>query len=362
MRKSLALLTPLAVLALLWNFTKPNAEWVEWIYTGMIFPVVAAVLVPLNDLFPFSLSLAMLILAPIVLTGYLVLTYVQRSGLKRWLGQTVFHGAGFCLVLYSMFLLHWGANYSRQPIERLMNLPYGPITSTELEYLTRQLVDVIVRDVPDNHERDLQAALASVRVSLQDVIGGITGRRPTLPHRVKRVPDGWLLSLNVSGVASPLLLEAHVDGGLPDHAFLAVATHELAHVAGFAGEADTDLIAALAGLRAEHPYARYAAALWLYSQTSRQLSANVRAELQGMLPKEALADLRETREVSRRYYNPTSARVSETVYNQYLIAQRVEAGIRDYSRIVTLLTLANRTGYVFEGGWQEASEPYDETF
>jgi hypothetical protein len=361
-RKTLALLTPLAVPALLWNIAEPNAAWVEWVYTSTIFPVVTAVIVPISDLFPFSLSLILLFLLPVVLTGALVRSYIKRSSFRSWLGRTGVHGAGICLVLYSMFLLNWGANYSRQPIEQLLSLPHGPIESTEVEALTRQLVKVIVRDLPEAEQRDTRAALASIRASLQNTVQSITGTRPVLPRHVKRLPDGWLLSMRVSGVASPLLLEAHVDGALPDHAFLAVAAHELAHVAGFAGEADTDLVAALAGLHADHPYARYAVALWLYGQTSRQLSIDVRAELRHMLPEQALADLQATREASKRHYNPASARVSEAVYNQYLIAQRIEAGIRDYSRIVTLLTLAERTGHVFERSWNEASEAHDETF
>jgi Protein of unknown function (DUF3810) len=149
-----------------------------------------------------------------------------------------------------------------------------------------------------------------------------------------------LLLLETSGVISPLTLEAHVDAALPEPFFLATATHELAHTAGCAGEADTDLLAALAGLRASDSYARYATAITYYARISGDVSDEVQKRLAAKLPLRALEDFKLLREVYAAHQNLFAAQVSRSVYNKYLESQGVSEGIRDYSRITRLLAAA----------------------
>ena len=80
------------------------------------------------------------------------------------------------------------------------------------------------------------------------------------------MPPGTLLTFGYAGIASPFTLEANLDGGLTSVSKVAVAAHELTHTAGFAREADTDFLSALAGLRADDPYARYAVALSFFCE------------------------------------------------------------------------------------------------
>ena len=85
---------------------------------------------------------------------------------------------------------------------------------------------------------------------------GLHGYAPTLPRRVKKLPPGTLLFFGRSGSILPIFLEAHADGAMHDAWFLRTAAHELAHVAGFSGEADADVVGFLAGLRADDRFAR----------------------------------------------------------------------------------------------------------
>ena len=50
------------------------------------------------------------------------------------------------------------------------------------------------------------------------------------------------------------------------------------------------------------------------------------------------------REVAVRYYKPALARPLSSLYDRYLRSQGVEAGVKDYDRVVTLLVYARRRG------------------
>src|SRR5262249_45073723 len=145
-----------------------------------------------------------------------------------------------------------------------------------------------------------------------------------------------LLSLGNSGVTS-FFLEPHVDGGEPDVAFLSVAVHELAHVAGFCGEADADLLAAVAGLRAEDAFARYAVALRLFRDFASELPREEYQAALGALPDLAREDLKAMDHAARRYQIETLARAQRKIYDSYLRSQGVKAGVREYSFVVKLL-------------------------
>jgi hypothetical protein len=237
-----------------------------------------------------------------------------------------------------LFVLIWGANYRRLPIEEILKLSVHAVTAQQIDNLAFDLVTIMHRNA--NAPRDYSRAFDSLRAALEKEVEGINGFKPVLPSQVKSPPAGWLLLLETSGVISPLTLEAHVDAALPEPFFLATAAHELAHTAGFAGEADTDLIAAMAGLQASDAYVRYATAITYYARISNDLSDATRKRLVGKLPARVLEDFKLLRNVYAVHQNPIAAQVSRTVYNRYLESQGVSAGIRDYSRITRLLAAA----------------------
>ena len=112
-----------------------------------------------------------------------------------------------------------------------------------------------------------------MRVSLVKTINDIHSNVPTLPQKIKALPKGTLLYFgNAAGVISPWFLEAHVDSSLPPTEFVAVAAHELAHIGGYAGEADADLLGVIAGLNAADDFARYAVALRIFRTLVYQLT------------------------------------------------------------------------------------------
>jgi hypothetical protein len=296
---------------------------------------------PLSGAVPWSLSL--LLAGPTLVAALLWILWPLLRRRRLWYAV----GRLFCVIVlgYAWFLLGWGANYRRVPLDERLALTGTPVTTSEVERLAARLLEVIAREA--DAERDLDAALASGMAALRATAERIEGRPVTLPPRVKRTPPGLLLRAGASGVFAPWLLEPHVDGALPDYQHLAVALHELAHAAGYAGEADADLMAALAGLTASDPFMRYSTALRFLETVAGRLPAASRTALLATLPEPAQADLAQWHGVLREYHVPAWLRgLQFTLYDRYLRSQGVSEGIADYGRVVTLLVAADRAGLV----------------
>lgn len=334
---SLSLTLIIILCIIFWNLSNPSSQWIEERYSRGLYQNIAGVLVPVTNSVSFSISAVLSVALPILWIIWTVVRFRKRE-LFRWLRRTVF----FVALIYGLFLFNWGANYGRENIEAQLGLDTASLTENDLQSLVDKLASTIQDNI--NAERDVTRARASLRTSLIETVETITGVTPTLPIWVKALPSGSLiLGGNASGVISPFTLEPHIDGALTEVYALAVGTHELAHIAGYAGEADTDFIAALAGLNADDPYARYAVALKLWNDAVWQLSENKRGEAVQALPERARADLEASYEPFRRYRLPAWIQQLQTgLYDRYLTSQGVEEGVRDYSRTTTLLLAAQR--------------------
>jgi hypothetical protein len=337
---SLSLTGLLLVGILIWQISNPSSQWVEETYSRRVYQSIAGFLVPITNSVGFSVSAVLLVALPLIWIAWTVQRFRKGQFLK-WLRRTMF----FATLLYTLFLVTWGANYQRESIEAQLNLDTTSLSETDLQVFISTLSDIIQENV--NARRDVAKAQTSLHASLLETTETITGVKPTLPAWVKTLPPGSLIrSGNAAGVISPFTLEPHLDSALHEPYALAVGTHELAHIAGYAGEADTDFVAALAGLSADDPYAQYAVALKLWNDAVLQLPEDERHAAVHALPERARADLEATYAVFRRYRLPAWIQNLQTgLYNRYLTSQGVEEGVRDYSRTTTLLLAAQRQGF-----------------
>jgi hypothetical protein len=331
------LLGTLVGIALLWQLPI-SSTLTEDIYSRTLFPALAFVLVRLTDLPPFSVAGVGLVVLP--LFAIFALTRAIQKKLRIWalLRQTVL----ITLIFYNLFMLLWGANYRRLDIETLLNLEPKKISATDLENTAQHLLEVL--NSTQNAPREYPTALASVRQAIQTKLETITGIAPTLPTQIKATPAGFLFAFGASGVVSPLTLEAHADSALPEPFFLAVAAHELVHTAGFSGEADTDVLAALSGLSATDAYARYSVALWYFARVFNDLPKTSQQRFRALLPNIAQADYAQLRLARERHSLPLVSEVAQFFYGGYLKSQGVQEGTADYSRIGRLLAAAHKIG------------------
>jgi hypothetical protein len=258
-------------------------------------------------------------------------------------------------VLISSFVPAWGAAYRRMPLADHLRLSDEGARHDALLRAFDVLVERVHASAPDRPLSEaadpelLAAAVAAASRCVADTDALLTGRRLTLPPTVRVTRPGLLLRAGYAGISLPWLLEPYVDGGLPAAARLSVASHELAHTAGWAREADTDAVAVLAGLTCGHDWVRYAAALHGLEAVRRSLQPllaagteeqrRVRAALEA-LPDAALRDREAQVDASRRWRQPTVAGLVTIVYDGYLRSQGVAAGVADYDAAGALVASA----------------------
>jgi hypothetical protein len=271
-------------------------------------------------------------LAVTLLAAWLAATALPRT--RRHRGR----GALALLVgLAVLFGLAWGEAYRRAPLESLLDLGDAPPTRAQ----AAAAADALLRSLPSPPTPEAsEARLRAARRCVAREVLRATGTRVAVPYRVRALPPGALLTFGFAGVTLPWLHEPYVDGALPPPAFLAAATHELVHAAGFAREADTDALAVLAGVACDDPAVRYALALHALAGIAASLPAGPRTDLLARLPERARQDLRNEAAAAARYRVGALARRATGLYGTYLKSQGVARGMADYGRATSLVILA----------------------
>ena len=334
---------------LLWLAIPIPTRCVEWYYTSGLFAAVISPLVAVHQLIPVSMSglLTLILIVFAVVVAVLSIRKARKRGVPwRAIAWNEFKCVTVLIVLiHGVFLATFGIGYRREPIESRLNLADADrVTRADLDATMDEMLATITANLQNPEVRDELGALRSIRGAMGDLAETWDGHRPPLPDDVKRLPGGLLVLFGAYGINSPLLMEPHVDGALPSHAVVSTGAHELAHVAGFSGEADATLAGLLAGLRADQPFAKYASALAAYANLCAELNPEEQRARFEALPAEALNDLRAEAKVYQRYTRDVTQTVFQPMYHSYLITQGVRDGIEDYSRGSRLFVNAWRMG------------------
>ena len=336
-----------------WTVLPPPSGWLERVYGGLIYPAIAGVLVPLSG--SLELPVTALLLGALVLLGVLGVTLSKnrrRGAAAFWRG--LWRVWVTAVTVYALFIVLWGANYGKTPLETRLKLSTDEPDMLETVAMAEVLSNVLRQDFDalENWDDDLSAA----KTSLNRVVVGLEGRPATLPRFIKRTPSGFLIFTGrATGITVPWTLEAYIDRALPYPFALATALHETAHVAGYAGEAEADFVAALAGLTSDSAGVRYATALPLFLRVGQNLQPERYQAILNYLPPKTSADIAAFSGVFARYRAPAAvAQVQTRFYDSYLKSQRVGAGIDDYDRVIVLLMAAKRDE-LLDFNWEDTT-------
>lgn len=305
----------------------------EGLYLGLFHPLWTTLTVPLVDSSVHSVS-ALLVLLIVTLPLALLL-----AGGRRARGAALRFWGSTALALLFLFPLTFGLGYRLPSLEERLG---GAGLAVSQEARTRVMgavVDTLVESANAIAPGSLagEEAHAAAAACVARYAGAVRGgAEPRLPRRLKLLPPGLLLRFGFAGIASPWLLEPHVDAGLPAASVLAVGLHEFAHTAGFAAEAEAEAVGLLAGMRCDDPRVSYAAALRLARAFSGSLTQAERTAFEAAWPERALADARAARRATELFYQPELAPGLVSAYDLYLRSQGEREGMGEYDRGVAL--------------------------
>jgi hypothetical protein len=322
----------------------------RWYSTGL-YPRIQHVVTPVSNVIPFALFDLLTVGAVVVVLGSIVRAIRNARQARRFsillatLGNIVCGAA----VAYLVFLLLWGFNYRRLPMsERLVMADTSP-TADSVRALGEQAVRELnalhvaahaAGDTPPWRDEALRGAFDRAQRFL-------TAAPPAVPGRLKAtIYRPYFRWTSVDGMVDPFALEVMTNPDLLPIEQPFVAAHEWAHLAGYADESEANFVGWLTCLQGD-ARARYSGWMFLYWQLTGEVGAADRRVLAAALESGPRRDIDDIAERLRRGRWPLLQRSSWQVYDQYLKANRVEAGIRSYGLVVTLILRAQ-----FDESWR----------
>ena len=256
--------------------------------------------------------------------------------LGAWIGGIAF-----------LFLIMWGYNYQRVPVEDQMGLTPIPLNADQIESAAIEALvklksarDKVTRDTaalsPSDFPEDLPGVMRE-ELSRTLVANGFPAPGRV---RVKRIwPGGAMMRLGVAGIYIPFTGQGNIPHDMPivDQPF--TIAHEMSHAMGFGDEGTCNFLAFLACEQSEYPAVVYSGRLNYWSYISRELN---RADPEryatvslGLSPG-VKADLEVLRDYSRKYRSFMTL-IGYRVNNAYLKTQGVKEGVKSYNRLVVLV-------------------------
>jgi len=319
-KKQLAL-PALAILTftLSWAGAFPQ-EFVENWYSRAIYPTISRV----ARIFADAASFAWLdVIIPIGLT--LLVVAVRR--------RKFYFLANAVAVLYLIFFFTWGLNYHREPL--ISKIPYDlqRTDNAAIETFAKEIAEQINRlyvekqREPVDDRRVREEAVERVR----RVAAVIDGAKWQGSSRIKNslLANPWFHAAGIDGVFNLFAHEPLITNSLLQFEKPFVMTHELAHVYGYAGEGDANLIGVFATLMSPDPHFQYSGwiNLWLYVRNRK---------LDGLLEPGPRQDFDAMLERMRSEQIQWLSAIQSTILDWYLKSNSVPEGIRSYSQVVRL--------------------------
>lgn len=328
---------------------------VERAYSTTAYPAWQRVATSLSDRVPFALLDVLIVLVGI--RALVLLVRVVRPGSRPWLRTalgSLVRLASLAAILYLAFLVSWGLNYRRAPLVSRLDHDAARVTPEAASALAKRIVAGANRLHSAAHEEEaaswaaVEARLApSFAVVQQQVRQGA----PARPARAKRsVLTYYFERAGVDGMTDPYFLEVLVNRQLLSFERPAVLAHEWAHLAGFADEAEANFVGWLVCLQGP-PSAQYSAHLAILWDLLGALPPEARQRAMRALDPGPRADLEAVAARVARAA-PALRKVSWRVYDRYLKANRVEAGVASYGAALQLLL-----GTRMARGWEPAPRP-----
>jgi hypothetical protein len=328
-----ALKLAVVALAILAAVVPVSPRVVEDHYSRGLYPAIQTTLTPLSNVVPIALfDVAAVILLVGIVLG--VRRRLRRESVARTLVGSAMTLAVIGAVVYLVFLLFWGMNYRRVPLDRKLDFNQARVT----QEAARRLGDHAVRSLNATYESaqgpgtdgpTLEAAFASA----QRMLGAMGSPALGVPKR--SLLELYFRKAAIDGMTDPWFLEIIVNPDALRFERPFVVAHEWAHLAGYAHEAEANFVGWLACLEGS-PLAQYSGWMAIYENVSASLPRPERATLAAQLDPGPRRDLDS---IVARYSrsSPIVRNTARDVYDTYLRANRVTEGIASYTGVIRLI-------------------------
>lgn len=348
--------TVIILVALLFALVRFPASFIERFYSNGIYPIFQAALTPVTNLFPFAVVDVLYIALGVALPAWWITRIVRakRGQRLKTAGSLFFHTAVVAALIFIGFQLLWGFNYERRPLVAKLDYDEQRLSPESLRELTRRTTGRLNAEYaaarggaqPDEAEWRRQ-----LHDSFDDTVKHLGNRRGIAAAIPKTsLLNFYLAAAGIEGFVNPFGHEVILNReALPfEKPFL--LAHEWSHLAGFADESEANFVGLLACVRSDSAALRYSGLLAFYQYLpAPPAKQGGEADAMPRLLPEIVADLRAISEREERHRSETVSRAQWAMYDRFLKASGVEAGVASYSQLVRLVL-----GTRFESEWVPA--------
>ena len=314
---------------------------VERTYSRGIYPVIQPRLTALSNHTQFAwFDGVVLAAASLLVALWTSRLRRRREGALRTIAGLAVDTAAIAAVLYLWFLAAWGLNYQRQPLRERLDFRDDRVTREALRALATRAVDTLNALYGDAHAvgwADLAATPAALEPAFARAQQDLALPWTAHAGRPKRTLFNFYFTrVSIDGMTDPFFLETLANDTLLPYERPATIAHEWSHLAGYADESEANFVGWLVCMRGS-PAVQYSGWLSLYGTIAGALPRADRDEMTRVLNDGPRADLRAISDRVRRYAIPAASRAGYAMYDRFLKANRVEAGVRSYGEVLRLL-------------------------
>jgi hypothetical protein len=268
---------------------------------------------------------------------------------KQWWKNFGLRSANFIGALLFFFMLLWGYNYARIPLENTMGIDTRKLNLMEMraeaDYISAQCsirraeipgVDTFEIDAkffPENLEEEMRNCLTTV---LRELGYPTPGR-----VRIRELHSGLLYGFNSSGVYWPFTGEGHIESALHILQKPFTIAHEMGHGYGFGDEGTCNFLGYLACLRSSNPAIRYSGYLSYWRYVFSEVDAEYYLENRPLIDRGMFNDLEAIHREMKKYFEFLPG-LQEIAYDAYLRMQGIEDGLQNYDRMILLVAAMRR--------------------
>ena len=331
------------------------AEW----YAITVYPVLSKSVNFVTSLVPFSIAELLIVLLIIGIVIYLIACIMKIIKGKGSRGKLLFLSliTPVCLasVLYFVFVLDCGINYSRYTFAQTSGLDVRPSSKAELAALCSALgdkVNVLRKEVKTDGKSVMELNSGNIYETAkkaQTAFDKVHQQYPLLSAgygRPKPVISSRLMSwCNITGVFFPFTFEANVNVDVPSYSIPATMCHELSHLRGYMREDEANFIGYLACENSDDKDFQYSGDMLAFIYTYNALSAadgGAAGKVYEKLSDGVKRDLANDYAYWEQFEGPVAVAAS-AVNDSYLKANKQEDGVKSYGRMVDLLLAESRT-------------------
>lgn len=252
--------------------------------------------------------------------------------------------SAFVSALIFFFILLWGFNYSRIPIENQLNISPKRLSDKELE-LEFQRASSQLFESYSNYEQsrngedhDLNNLESKIRVEVKKMLQKFGYPTPGKVRARLVKPKGILLRISTAGVYLPWVGECHIDAGLHPIQIPNVMAHEFAHGYGITDEGSCNFIALQTCLHSDNLFYKYSASLSYWKTVASNYKRYFPDEYEKFkkeMPKGIWNDIIAINKNLDKYPDIFPV-FRDFFYSNFLKSQGISEGLKNYSRVIKL--------------------------